>query len=87
MKTAFIFHGTKGSPEENWFPWLKAELEKLNYNVFVPRFPTPENQSIENWLAVFKKYEKYVNQDTIFIAHSVGCPFALDILEKINKKR
>ncbi|KKS50273.1 MAG: hypothetical protein UW01_C0001G0132 [Candidatus Nomurabacteria bacterium GW2011_GWA2_43_66] len=23
---AFIFHGTEGHPQENWFPWLKKEL-------------------------------------------------------------
>lgn len=86
MKTAIIFHGTKGSPEENWFPWLKDELEKLNYKVFVPRFPTPENQNLNSWLKVFKNYKKYLKKDTILIGHSIGCAFILDILERIGTK-
>ncbi|PIN68395.1 hydrolase, partial [Candidatus Woesearchaeota archaeon CG11_big_fil_rev_8_21_14_0_20_57_5] len=36
MKTVFIFHGTEGYPEENWFSWLKQELERIGYQVVVP---------------------------------------------------
>jgi hypothetical protein len=25
---AFIFHGTEGHPQENWFPWMKEKLFK-----------------------------------------------------------
>lgn len=45
MKIAFIFHGTAGFPEEDWFPRLKGKLEKRGYQVFVPQFPTPVNKS------------------------------------------
>ncbi len=29
MRNVFIFHGTEGYPEENWFPWLKEKLEAV----------------------------------------------------------
>ncbi len=28
----FIIHGIYGHPEENWFPWLKKELEKFKHS-------------------------------------------------------
>ncbi|MBU0577756.1 alpha/beta hydrolase [Patescibacteria group bacterium] len=84
MTNIFIIHGVYGHPGENWFPWLKSELEKLNCKVFIPEFPTPENQTLENWLKVFEEYEQYLNEDSIIIGHSLGTPFLLNILEKID---
>jgi predicted alpha/beta hydrolase family esterase len=37
-----IFHGSYGSLEGNWFPWLKRELEKLRQEVLLPKFPTDD---------------------------------------------
>jgi len=81
-----IIHGAYGNPEENWFPWLKKELEKLGIEVFVPRFPTPENQILENWQNVFKDYEQHMGEDTIVVGHSLGPAFLLDVLEKHKAK-
>jgi len=86
MTKVIIIHGAYGSPEENWFPWLKVELEKLNCNVFLPKFPTPNNQSLETWLKLFEEYKQYVDEDTIFIGHSLGPAFILNILENLNKQ-
>lgn len=85
MTNVFIIHGAYGNPEENWFPWLKSELEKLGCRVFVPKFPTPENQSLENWLKVFEEYKQYLNEDSIVVGHSLGPVFLLNILEKLDK--
>jgi predicted alpha/beta hydrolase family esterase len=84
MKTAFIFHGSYGNPEENWFPWLKKELEEMGFKVYVPQFPTPKGQNLENWTNVFEEYEKYADGNTIFIGHSMGATFILNLLE--NRK-
>ena len=86
MKTVFIIHGTWGNPEENWFPWMKEMLEEQGYRVFVPAFPTPGWQSLTSWNEAFSEYMKYIDEETIFIAHSVGPAFVLNILENISIK-
>lgn len=86
MKNALIIHGTGGYPEENWFPWMKKQLEGIGYEVNVPAFPTPEGQTLEAWLEVVAPYEKNFNEETILIGHSFGGTFVLRILEKIPVK-
>lgn len=78
----FIVHGADGHPEENWFPWLKNQLEQKGYQVFVPKFPTPENQTLDQWMKVLDQYIEHINKDTIFVGHSLGVPFILNVLEK-----
>lgn len=83
---ALIVHGVEGYPEENWFPWVRKELELLGCNVFVPQFPTPKNQSLENWFKIFNEYKKHIDEDSIIIGHSMGAAFTLNILEKLGHK-
>jgi predicted alpha/beta hydrolase family esterase len=86
MNNVFIFHGTEGYPEENWFPWLKKKLEARGYKVFVPQFPSPPivPAKIAEWFDVLKNYEQYIDENTILISHSLGGVFALRILEKLK---
>jgi len=84
MKIAILIHGAYGNPNENWFPWLKEKLEELNYIVYTPSFPTPENQTLESWLNVFNDYQKYLGEETLLIGHSIGATFILSILESIE---
>ena len=86
MASIFIFHGAGGYPEENWFPWLKRQLEDLGHKVFVPQFPTPENQTLDNWLKVLEQYDSYLDKNSILIGHSLGVPFALSVIEKYPVK-
>lgn len=72
MTNILIIHGTYGNPEENWFPWLKSELEDKGCGVYVPEFPTQEGQSLESWLKIFEDYEENLNEDSIVVAHSSG---------------
>jgi hypothetical protein len=82
MSKTFIIHGSYGNPEENWFPWLKDRLESAGQAVYVPKFPTPENQSLESWRETFKDYEKYLDDNSIFVGHSLGPAFILDVIER-----
>ena len=36
MKRVVMIHGWSGGTGDHWFPWLKDELEKKGYQVFVP---------------------------------------------------
>lgn len=83
---AVLIHGIYGNPNENWFPWLKEKLEENGVKVLVPKFPTPENQNLDNWMKVFDSDSEFVDEETIFIAHSLGPAFVLSILEKMNHK-
>ncbi len=80
-----IIHGTEGYPEENWFPWLKSQLESEGYQVFVPQFPSPPiiPANIEEWWKVLEEYKDIITEETIIIGHSLGGLFTLRILEKL----
>ena len=82
----FIIHGVYASPEANWFPWLKKQLESLGYEFIIPKFPTPLDQSLESWVRIFSNYESKINEETVLIGHSLGASFILNYLEKANKK-
>lgn len=86
MTTFLIVHGVGGGPQENWFPWLKKELEKSGHEVIVPQFPTPKQQILSEWLKVLEKYKEKINKDAILIGHSLGVPFILNVLEKKQVK-
>lgn len=82
----FIIHGTEGHPLENWFPWLKQELEAKGYNVIVPQFPSPPvvPAKISEWFDVLKDYEQCIDEDTVIVGHSLGGIFTLRVLEKLS---
>ncbi len=76
-----IVHGTRGNPNGAWIPWLKNELEILGCKVFAPQFPTPEGQSLENWLKISEKDSPY----DLVIGHSIGAAFLLSLIEQAEK--
>lgn len=86
MSNIFIFHGTEGYPEENWFPWLKERLETMGHKVFVPQFPSPPvvPAKISEWFDALSGYEQHINENTIIIGHSLGGVFALRVLERLE---
>ncbi|XOU94395.1 MAG: RBBP9/YdeN family alpha/beta hydrolase [Candidatus Kerfeldbacteria bacterium] len=84
MKKVILIHGSYGNPEENWFPWLIKKLVDNDFKVFAPKFPTPLNQSFEAWEEVLSKHIKEIDENTKIVAHSIGVPFVLKIIEKYD---
>jgi predicted alpha/beta hydrolase family esterase len=83
MKNALILHGTNGSPEENWFPWLKSQLEMQGYKVWLPELPQANEPNI-------KRYNNFIfssgwefNEESVLIGHSSGSVAIYGILSKL----
>ncbi len=85
MKSAFIIHGSNGSKDAHWYPWLKKELEKKKLQVFLPQFPIQKDQNLQNWINTLKPFEKEWD-GSIVVGHSLGVPFILNVLDQWDLK-
>jgi predicted alpha/beta hydrolase family esterase len=82
---AYIFHGTNGTPEENWFPWLKKELNNIRIETEVPQLPNSEHPNLNDWINYVSNLK--TDSDTILIGHSLGSVLILRMLEKGYKAK
>lgn len=87
MKTAIILHGTFGSPDGNWFRWLKKELEQRGLTVWLPQLPQAEKPSLRKWQLFIKEQCPFpINEETLIIGHSSGSILAL-VLAQSNMEK
>lgn len=82
---AIIIHGTMGSAEGNWYPWLADKLRELGVDVVVPQLPTPENQNLAAWTAEFAAKCGEITEDTVLIGHSCGAVLIMRLLERSER--
>ena len=85
MKNAIIFHGTGDTPNLYWLPYLKRELTKWGYDVWIPRLPNAEKPNLNDWLTYVLDKGKFT-KETILVGHSAGSQLILSILENVNVK-
>ncbi len=85
QKHVVLIHGWEGSPDNAWFPWLKAELEARGFLVSIPAMPHPESPTIEDWVSTLRDTAPNPDQNTYFIGHSIGCQTILRYVETLQK--
>lgn len=88
MENYLIIHGSFGSNQGNWFPWLKEELEEMKKDVKVPQMPVGVGiQNFESWQEVLDK--EVINENTTIIAHSIApifiCKYLITKKVKVKK--
>ena len=84
MKNIILIHGYNGIPKI--FEYFKNILEKDNYNVIIPSFPTKTNINIKWYFDVLDKYKNYFNNECIVVAHSIGNIMFLKYICQYNLK-
>ena len=83
MKRVFVVHGWDGNPEEDWYPWLKKELEGRGFEVFVPAMPNPAKPKMETWIPFLSRLVGPPDTSTFFVGHSIGCQTIIRYLETL----
>ena len=86
MKHVVILHSRGGTPDSDFIPWVKDELEKLGYTVEVPMLPNnTEPDDIEQSKYIAKNCT--IDENTIIVGHSSGGLAAMRLLEKTKGGR
>lgn len=80
-KRVIIVHGWGGSPQTDFLPWAKKELETKGYEMTVPTMPDTDYPKIEKWVPYLTEIVGKPRKDDILIGHSMGCQTILRFLE------
>lgn len=83
-RNVFLIHGYNGIPKI--YVWLESELKKMGYNVIIPEFGTREGVIYEQWKKTFNDYKKYISEESIIVAHSIGNEFIIKYFNQNNLK-
>jgi len=86
MKRVIIVHGWASHPNDGWFPWIKNELETRGYTVEIPAMPHPMIPTVDAWVNALADTAGQIDENTIFIGHSIGCQTILRYLETVQTK-
>jgi len=81
---AFIFHCWGGDSRGCWRGWLADKLREKGVEVIAPDFPDTMNPKLANWLDGARAAVPEFNEEWVLIAHSLGCPTILRLLETFH---
>jgi predicted alpha/beta hydrolase family esterase len=83
MARIILVHGYTGTPEENWFPWLKEKLEAEDIETIVPQMPHSDAPKLNEWLKHLQGIVGNVDNSTYLIGHSLGCATIMRFLQAL----
>lgn len=76
MQKVILIHGNgSATGDDNWFPYLKGELEKMGVVCLAPNFPDPVTAKAKIWLPFLENLNP--DEDTVLIGHSTGAIVAM----------
>nr|WP_174506878.1 alpha/beta hydrolase [Acinetobacter sp. Marseille-Q1620] len=78
----YILHGYSASINDHWFRALKKKLENKNTRVTLISFPDSKHPDASKWQKTLDQNIQHIDQNTYFIAHSLGSITLLKFLER-----
>lgn len=85
-KFVYIIHGYDSAPNKNWFIWLSESLLKINVKSKILSLPNPASPEPKEWLMSVAAQVDFINEDTYFVAHSLGTLSVLHFLQNLDSK-
>ncbi|MCG9513814.1 alpha/beta hydrolase [Acinetobacter pittii] len=82
MRQIFVLHGYSASIDDHWFLDLKHQIEDEHTTVTLIPFPDSENPDVEAWQKVLDQQIPSVDENTYFVAHSLGVITLLHFLQR-----
>jgi uncharacterized protein len=76
----YIVHGYMAAATDHWFPWLNEQLAKEGIEVTILSLPDSVQPDREKWLDYMVSHVQ-LDENTIFVAHSLGCLATFNLLE------
>lgn len=80
IKIIFIHGNGRSTIDDNWFPWVKKELEVLGVKIIAENFPDPIEAKSKIWLPFISSLG--ADQHTILVGHSSGAVAAMRFAEQ-----
>lgn len=82
MRQIFVLHGYSASIDDHWFLDLKHQIEDERTTVTLIPFPDSEHPDVDAWQKVLDQQIPSVDENTYFVAHSLGVITLLHFLQR-----
>lgn len=82
LMKVFIIHGYQSSPEQHWFPWLATKIEQMGSQCEIVHLKGSDQPNFATWRQNLEAQVHPLNEQTIIVAHSLGCISVLDYLSE-----
>ena len=76
----FVVHGYQAQVDSHWFQWLCQQFPDVETHIVA--LPDPHHPQLSAWLSALQAAIGQVDEQTVIVAHSLGCVTTLRFLSE-----